>query len=134
MLGRWFAWQTLAFVPVFPEAQGLFPGHSFQGWGVGCSRKPWLCFPRASGNCSGKTNGDFLSLSSFAFVSSQLLPLNLPFPRGFCYPHTHSSSLLPLYLPFPSLQPQSMLMKRTARLKHLFSVSLPGPSLTPSPQ
>lgn len=60
---------------MLPEAQGLFPGHSFQGWGVGGGRKPWLFFPRNW----WKTDGDFFSLFSFAFVSSQLLPLNLPF-------------------------------------------------------
>lgn len=71
-------------------------------WDVAGS--PGFTFLGSGGNCSGKTNGDFFSLSSFAFVSSQLLPLNLPFPQRLLL-SSHPFVFFPSSLPSFPLSP-----------------------------
>lgn len=126
--GEMVCLENLGACPCVPWAQGLFPGHSFQGWGVGCGRKPWLCFPRAS----RKTNSDFFSLSSFAFVSSQLLPLNLPFPQRVLL-SSHPFILSPSSLASFPLSPAPVhAREEDCPLKRLFSAVITRTHLPPT--
>lgn len=104
VLGRWFAWQTLVLVPVFPELRGCSQVTAFRDgeWDVGGSLG--FAFLGPMGNCSWKTNSGFFSRSSFALVSSQLLPLNLPFPQRVLL-SSHPFILSPSSLPSFPLSP-----------------------------
>lgn len=123
MLGRWFA---LPFVPLFPEAQecslkfrGCSQDTAFRAGEWDVAGIPGFAFLGPVGNCSGKTN--FFSLSSFAFVCSQLLPLNFPFPQKVLL-SLHPFLFFPSSLPSFSFSPAPVhAHEEDCPFKHLIS-------------
>lgn len=106
--------------PCAPEARRLFSGCSPRGWGAGGGSSPGFAFLGAVGNCSRKTSRDFFSLSSFALMLFQLLPLDLPSPQRVLV-SMHPSSFFPPSLPPPPLHPSHVREERCiseASLRH----------------